>query len=424
MILAICVQHPQAYQQLTNGLQTSRNFHFYDHRPFTLLPPIQGLKNLSQCLTTRQPDLLILDKRIPFFQEAYTVCHQLKIKCLVFEGDLQAAIREVDMYASFSSDGEPESPQSSTQIPHPKEVVVKIGEKIVEKEVEKLRYANIPQKVIMIGSLWAGAGSTLYSVNLAKAIADRHIEVSYVEFPKIKPYVFDYLNFRELERDFDTPYIDHAKQSLLEPNLKFQGFRYQGVQWVVNDSRYPPVDEWTSDHMLKLIYAMRDTPIVIVDISEHWADPEIQRFLKHVDDIYVCIEPDPVKIERTSSFENQTSHPEKSTDEHNVIEFLQTLKAEGHDYQYIEMKMNPKIKFRTWRECLDKPPVTSLNYIPYDEVLKSVWESSFLYDCPVYKKDFEKSFLPILSSILPKKYIHLKGRKASFKKWVKRSESK
>src|SRR5699024_8218385 len=90
------------------------------------------------------------------------------------------------------------------------EVVVKIGEKVIEREVETLRYANIPPKVIVIGSLWSGAGSTLYGMNLARAVAQRQVDVSYVEYPKMKPYLFDYLNISQLEKELDTPYVDVA----------------------------------------------------------------------------------------------------------------------------------------------------------------------------------------------------------------------
>lgn len=425
MIIAICVQHPQTYQQITSGLQAPANFRFYDFHPFTFIPPIQGLKNLSVCLTKRQADLVILDHRVPFFLKGQALCKQFKIECLVYENDIPAILREVDMFASFYIEGEPDSPEpldQSSKKSRPQEVVVKIGEKVVEKEVEKLRYTSIPQKLIAIGSLWPGAGSTLYAVNLARAIAERHVEVSYVEYPKSKPYVFDYLNIGQLEQDLGTPYIDYAKQSLIKSHLKVRGFRFRGVQWFVNDSRYPPIHEWTGENMLKFTYKLRDTPIVIIDVSNHWADPELQRFLVHTDHIYLCVEPDPVKIDRTSLLE-KTAECNQLTSEYRTLQFLQSIMTKENKYQYIEMKMNSKVKVRTWRECLEHPPISSLKYIPYEDVLASVWESSFLYDQPRYQKIFETSFRPIIANLLPKSHTRLKGRnrKGLFKK-RKRSE--
>lgn len=430
MKIAICVQHPSVYQQLYKGLNDPGKFRLHDFKGFSVGPPITDFKSLVDCITGRQADLVIFDEHVSFFQKAQVMSGQFEVEFLGFCGQVDPILHEVDMFASFFDKGLLEgglnhvSLQEGRQPNEQKEVVVKIGERIVEKEIETLRYTNIPAKIIVIGSLWSGAGSTLYSMNLAKAIAERNIDVSYVEYPKIKPYLFDYLNIRELEIDLDIPYIDYAKMALQKPNeSRVKGFRYEGVQWIVNDSRLPPISRWLPEDMSKLIYSLRETPIVIVDISDNWTEPTVKQFLHHVDHIYVCVEPDPVKIDWTSTVEETSGDVSVHLNEFQTLNLLQEVqKRGGIQYEYIEMKMNSNIKINTWRQCLEKQPVSSLDLIPYEDVMAYTWQSKLLYGHPRYHKAFEKSFHPLMESFLPEAYVEPDGMKKAglIKKWIKR----
>jgi hypothetical protein len=253
-------------------------------------------------------------------------------------------------------------------------------------------------------------------------VAYRQVDVAYVEFPPVKPYVFDFLNIRQLESELSLHYIDHAQSlSTGETLPKAKGFRHNGVQWIVNDSRYSPAADWSDEKMMKLIYSLREIPIIVVDISTLWNDSSAHSLLMQADEAYVCIEPDPVKIDWTSTVHDRSDPSFVPIDEYQTLQRLQRLQDTSHlEYKYIEMKMHTGLRVNTWHECLEKKPVTSLNYIPYKDVIRSVWESKFLYDEPRYYETFEKSFQPLLQSLLPENYVHREKKAGFLKKWIKR----
>src|SRR5690606_14222400 len=76
-----------------------------------------------------------------------------------------------------------------------------IETQIIEKEVEKITFASIPPKLVLVGSLYSGSGSTTLAINLAKMIASRNVKVAYIEYPGIKPYMFDYLKIEQHEQE-------------------------------------------------------------------------------------------------------------------------------------------------------------------------------------------------------------------------------
>ncbi|HEU5140388.1 MAG TPA: hypothetical protein VFT51_10455 [Bacillales bacterium] len=428
MKIAVSMKNDSDYAALKNRLNNFEEFRFSESRRFTLFPCNGDFQELADRVTYGNMDLVVADKRLSYFHRVEAMCEQFDVELIGFQDDMDSVIAEVDMAGSFLIDEAPGNHLASNirdEEPNQpqKEVVVKIGEKVIEREVEKLRYTHIPPKILVFGSLWPGAGSTLYSTNLARAVAERKIDVSYIEYPKMKPYTFDYMNVARLEKELNAPYIDYAKKLYRLSNVpKVKGFRYKGVQWVLNDSRHSPVPQWSSEDMLKLIHSLRDTPILIVDVSSHWNEPAVSEFLQHVDHIYVCVEPDPVKIDWTSTVQDDEQKSSRVLNEYRTVQLLQAMgQEENISFDYIEMKMNQNVPLNTWHDCLEKIPISSFPAIPLENLSTCMWESKFLYDDPRYQTTFEKSFYPVIQSLLPKNYQHLKGHKRSgLKKWFKR----
>ncbi|HET7628043.1 MAG TPA: hypothetical protein VFK44_06590 [Bacillales bacterium] len=423
MKLAICVIHQKDYEELKEKLLHLGQNDLY------IYPHLSTYETLVHRISRSQVDRVILDHQFSFLHAARTLCDQYRVDLITFQGDV------INLVSTFES---PPSLEKQRPLPYhlptdqanspsvePQEVVVKIGEKIVEREIEMLRYANIPQKTIVIGSLWSGAGATLFSTNLARAIADRKIDVAYVEYPPLKPYMFDYLNIRQLEEDLSFSYQDHAKcVSDDQPVAKAKGLLHKGVRWIVNDSRSAPVENWTDEKMMKLMYSLREIPILIVDVATRWNAPAVQSLLVQADEIYVCVEPDPVKIDWASTVDAVKDQPELQLHEYQALQTLRTLDVcKSHRYAYIETKIHPGLKMNTWHECLEQRPLSSLNYIPYEDVMKGVWDSEFLYDDSRYCHMFEKSFQPLLRSFLPKKYADGRKKDGLLKKWMKRGHA-
>lgn len=292
------------------------------------------------------------------------------------------------------------------------------------------KYTNIPSKLIVIGSMWNGAGSTTFATNLARALAKRALPVTYVEYPTVKPYMFDYLNIADKEKIEGFQYCDIARSiEAKESSTKEKGWNYKGIQWVVTDSRYSTIRGWTYEKMIELIYSLRATPIIIVDISNRWLDQDVKQFLLQADAIYLCVEPNPIKVDWLSTVADYASH--KASDdiqreEFKSLQYLNEIKAkENIPCEFITVKMNAEIDKKVWSDCLDKKPISTLPYIPYPDVMKEIWNSGLLYDVPDYHPMFEKAFAPIITELLPEIFhkVEIESTRRGFQKAIKSIQS-
>jgi hypothetical protein len=293
-----------------------------------------------------------------------------------------------------------------------KQVIIEVRKEIVEveKEVERISYASIPSKLIAVCSLWQGAGSTFFAANLARAIANRGIDVSYIEFPLLKPYMFGYLGIHTKETEKDENYIEFTK---IIRDKKFKNIankRYAwneyGIDWYVVDPRKPPLEDFSYEDMLKLSYAI-NSAIKIVDVSSMVFHPEVQKFLHHVAEIFVCIEPDPIKLDWLSPIKNSIYQ----RTEKKVLDFLENIeKTEGIDYQLVTMKHSHGIKNKEWINCFDKKPLIYFPSIDYDIVIKNIWNTTFIYDDEEFQETLEKVLKPAIVRILPQEFCELNNK--------------
>jgi hypothetical protein len=403
---------------------------------------VEQFQDIQEVLTYWNPEVAVLDQKSTFYLQAKELFYRFNIDVIDFESDFESILEDIRTYALFHDDTDKEEDKSKyipdlseykdkvNQAVKPKEEqrAIEIRREIVEVEVEveRLKYASISPKLVVVGSLWSGAGSTTFSTNLAKAIAKRNVYVSYIEYPGVKPYMFDYLNVIEKEKELKFVYPDLPRE-LIEKGFipPGRGWKHGGIQWIVEDTRSPSIQTWSYEHMLKLTYSIRNTPVTIVDISNRWLSNDVKDFLHHADSIYVCVDPDPVKIDWVSTIHHEKGDIQR--EEHNVMQLLKDIeRKEKIPYEFVSLKMNPKVDKDTWEECLEKKPITYLPYIPYSDVINHVWNSTFLYDDSNYHEILERAFKPIIQEVLPKAFHYLnqeeekRGISNIFKTFMKR----
>jgi len=402
MKIALSMKSNFAYDRLVRDL-TQYEIH----------PQLKTLEEVREVIQYWQPDVMVLDKHLAYFEEAQKILLRFNIYILTFDSDFETAIEDLHTHAAFFTDTDeqqekyiPDQSKYKKQLKkkpereEPKQKVI-IKKEYVEKEVEKLSFTGIPSNLIVVGSMWAGSGSTTLAINLARAIAKRQLQVSYIEFPTLKPYMFDYLSIDSHETEKRT-YVDHFhllnKKGVIGRDRIWMN---SGIQWFVNDSRLVPVHSFKYEQMMKVLYSIK-TPITIVDISTHWENPEIQDFLHQADEVFVCVEPDPIKIDWLSLISDHGKRTDYQRPEYETISFLKELeKDEGISFQYITMKHTKGIDQKEWLGCLEKEPLTTIPYIPYEDAIAAVWNSRFLYDEESYFQIFETAFKPIIKRVLP-----------------------
>lgn len=292
--------------------------------------------------------------------------------------------------------------KQKTRIKIQKQTVFK--EKFQEKEIIRNIYQTIPSKVVVVGSLYQGAGSTILATNLARMVAKRGIDVAYVEHPMIKPYMYDYL---QIHTKTEQVYVDISREIYEEGTLKSKKdiWRDREVKWHVIDSRKEQLPGFSYENLLVLSHSMA-AGVLIIDISDKWLDPEIQKFLYIADSILLCIEPDPIKFERTIS-----SVPK----DENILHFLNSDDRLDH-YDVVLMKDNKNIDNRVIKQMLDEEPQVRVPFIPYEKVMNALFNMKLLYDFEDNGSIFEKSLLPIIKDLVPDEVVHLPGEKKGFMK--------
>lgn len=402
MKFVLSVRSDIAYQLLTKLIEREPSLpdvEFQQRNAITL-------RDLEDAIDFYNADVYIVDMQL---EEAETLIELLKLSnCnyVVIQDDVKAVLPIlVERFGVVE-----EKEEIYYERDEKEQVIVK--EKIIEKEVIRTAYQAIPSKVVVVGSLYHGAGSTILSTNIARMVAKRGIDVSYVEHPMINPYMFDYLQMHKYE---DKPYTDISREIKEEgiARTKKESWIKFGVKWHVIDSRKPSLDSFSYENLLVLSHAVQSN-VLVIDISNRWLDPEVQKFLFLADSIILCVEPDPIKYDR-ALFQSGEYKPR----EHLILDFLMERKELNH-FEIVLMKDVQGIDIKMVKEMLHKKPVAKIPYIPYEDIQSALFKSKLLYDFDDNDFYFEENLLSTLVKFVPKDYIPLqKNEKNVLKKLLK-----
>lgn len=369
-----------------------------------------------------EPDLVIVDTKLEEIERIESLLINQNIRFFRFTSDFDYIVEQIMIYFNIQDEDEnddEDEDKTDGNINYIKkeetknEVIVK--EKIIEKEIIKREYTSVRNKLVAVASLWAGAGSTTFAINLARAIAERGLEVSYIEYPLAKPYMFDYLNISNKE-DMDKGYVykDLVQQIKREGRkINHTPWKENGINWYVTDTRIEPVTDFSFEEMLRLVYSVNSI-VTIIDLSHHLYKQTVQEFLHQVDEVFICIEPNPIKIDWLSTIYYNGKAMPNQRPEQKIMKFLQSLETEENiKYQFILMKDLSFKEKRDFLDCLEKEPLCYFPVIPYNDLLLSVWHSKFLYDNENYTDLIEKAVKPAIVKLLPREFYDLKKSKSN-----------
>lgn len=398
MKVVLSVRSDVAYKLLTKLLSLEDslpNVEFQTRNATTL-------RDLEDSIEFYRADVYIVDKQLEDAEALVAVLKRGNHEYLVIENDVKAILP-----VFIERFGEKEKiPEIHYEREERQKIVIQ--EKIIEKEIIRTAYQAIPSKVVVVGSLYPGAGSTVLSTNLARMTAKRGIDVAYVEHPLISPYMFDYLQIHVQE---DKLYLDISREIKEEGVLKSvkNVWMEHGVKWNVIDTRMPPLSSFSYENLLVLSHSMQAN-VLIIDISNHWMDPEIQKFLYLADTILMCVEPDPVKYVRSIY-----DVPEYQTSERKIMDFLNN-NEKLNQYELVLMKDVKGLDNKLVKEMLHKKPIAKVPYIPYQTIQKALFDMKLLYDFEDNAESFEKVLIPVIAKFIPADFIKLTTKRGLVKR--------
>lgn len=382
---------------------------------------IDSLEGIQDCIQYFKPDLVVLDNQIGYLESAVKLLLRFNILIIYFDGDFEKVIEDIRIQSLFFKDSEPVYKKYipdharflkdvEREIPKEVEPAVIYREKIIEKEIERIHYTTVPTKVVLVGSLYRGAGATLVASNLALALAKRKLDTTFIEYPlNQSPYIFDYLQIyaRESEDKIFTDTIREVSEQGAMWASK-EAWVDKNVKWHVIDTRKEPQPTFSYEHLSTLTKAI-PTSYLIIDVSNNWLNPELQKYLYLADEILICMDTDPIQMQK-----GMESPGEFITKEARIVESLfKNPKLKNVEIVHTKTFKNGLLETK---ELLPKNPLIRLPYIPYPSIQKSLYETSFLYEEPEYSQIFEEAFYPLFKKIVPKEFISLEIQKRKFSK--------
>ncbi|MFP3393223.1 hypothetical protein [Brevibacillus sp. SIMBA_040] len=145
---------------------------------------------------------------------------------------------------------------------------------------------TVTRKCIAITSLYAQAGASFISGNIAYAWAGKGVPVTLCERPNAISYFYFALDYeRRAKQRENTP----TSQLLMQNNyLRIQMESPLNLQ---QKSSSTDIASW-------LLRVSKDSPIVIIDISSGWTEDETNQIFEMADEIWVVFDADLARLTR------------------------------------------------------------------------------------------------------------------------------
>lgn len=255
--------------------------------------------------------------------------------------------------------------------------------------LDLIKQPVIKPKIIVIGSLYVGAGSTFVSMAVARILHHCQIPNSVVEYPTIEPELYSIL-FGEKWMPKDYQYLTDQLYSdfRIKDQIEWNSGR---TIWYPLDPKGPEHIEWIENNSYKLLFAAKN-PMIIIDVSDRWFDVGVQELCKESDEIMFVADFFPHKFNKQSSQQR--------------FNYAFQLREQGKSVNFIANRDLKSSARKEWIQSFPWRPICFLPNIEYDKMIQTIWKGKIVQDHPeIYPKLFN-SMLPWLTRILPKEHIN------------------
>lgn len=252
----------------------------------------------------------------------------------------------------------------------------------VDSQLKEGRRSVIAPQLIIIGSLYPGAGSTFAGISLARVLHSYNIRVAYVENPTNQPELYALL--------FGDKFAPRKYQFITERiarNESVDGL----VPWSEGFTNWYPLspdghhESWNVENSLTLLQSIRE-PIVIMDISGQWADRHVQELCQNANRIIAVTDTSPSKVYQPAS--------------QVVIRQLLSFKEQGRSIELIANKDIALKERKQWLHSQFIRPLCTLPYIDYSQVIEAQWRGKLVHDLPHVLQHIRKAYQPLIASLI------------------------
>jgi serine/threonine protein kinase len=245
---------------------------------------------------------------------------------------------------------------------------------------------SLSRKLIIVGSLYSGAGSTFIALALARVLNHYAVPHALVENIHNQPALYTLLYG---EKNVPPNYIYSVDKAYRETSEKTP-------VWCNGYTELHPLPQggftevWCKEHSYKLLYSITQ-PLVVLDVSHHWDDPIVIELCRHADEIVMVSGPSLTRLKLSI------------TDKY-IHQFTQ-FQQEGRSIHCIANRTALFRAQKEWISALPINPICSLPEFDYRAVLHSEWEGKLFADQEAPLQVFIEQLKPLLKKIIPASYL-------------------
>ena len=380
--LVFCIKSKESFKRITNTLKIDDSFELED---FTA-----SLETLQENIIIKQYDIAIVDEKLTWQDAALDLLNKKGIKIVLFKGDFKKTIsdiyKQIPKEANDLEKSVKENPAQFIESSYDKLYYVKKETPLIKEEALPFKsqiYKALENKLIIIGGLSKGAGSTFLSVNLAKALTDLKIRTSVIEPPLDEPYLFYYLGIDKKlsikcsqNSFYSYPHaIDNGHKI-----IKNMGTIIDDIIWVMPSPFENKIESWDHIKMAMLLDTARRSPINIIDVGTNYEHESIESVLCGADMFLITVNPLPAELNKNKD----------------RIEKLLKLKKEGLPIEFVINYCTPAI---TKKDLCPYFKTTPVIYIPAVET-RYIQECAYKYKLPITHPQISGNLFTPLSEII------------------------
>ncbi|MEX2461357.1 MAG: serine/threonine-protein kinase [Paenibacillaceae bacterium] len=259
-----------------------------------------------------------------------------------------------------------------------------------------------PRKLILVGSLYPGAGSTFVAVAIARVLNHFAVPHALVENICNEPALFT-LFFGE--RNAPQGYKFAADKVYYETTVHTPAWQ-NGYSELFP---LPPdgfMQVWNSALNYKLLYSIPES-IIVMDVSHHWEDQTVIDLCRHADEVVVVAGPSLSHLNAPSTYKH--------------INSLIHLQKEGKSIQCVANRAIPFAAQNEWLATLPFHPTCTLPEFNYADVLQAEWGGKLFVNQEAPLKRCIEKLMPLLTKVIPNDYLSpVKPlKKHAFHRWFK-----
>lgn len=216
---------------------------------------------------------------------------------------------------------------------------------------------QLPPKLILIGSLYPGAGSTVAALALAYTMRRFGIPHAVCEHPAILPELFALLYGEKTAPDGYVFAADRIRSASPAGPEWTDGH----TLWVPSHPDADP-ESWEPRLTFEWLYEVRRS-IVVCDVSHCWSEPSVSMLISKADELLVTVDPTPSKLTNAR-----------------VKSLLQRLAAANDSgrprVSWVVNRDAPSSSRSAWLDMLPNRPAVFLPAFPPDRMLKAQWRGT------------------------------------------------